>query len=620
MGGAVAKIVENLASKGGKDLLEAGLHAVQSGEYTLAKQGGASALLGKLLRTWQQTSDADAAKVLTPLAGDLEHVASDKVRSAEFYNHHVNNVMPSDRGTAIAGIKSQKAMLDLHTRYAQAGLKTAPLLDKGYFPEHYPREMFQKGTKEYQQAMDILTTRRKMTPAQAEHVLNIENPNPRTTSLTGKYHSIESPRRLDLPEMARQDPAVVAEHLVRGTKRFHEATVFGQKGEKAKFLLDQIQKESGIGARRYAEQIYSHFLGHAPSPEGWERAISSYEVASHLGLAVLSHPAKTIESMFVGGIKPFVQALGELASQTGRAEFHNFAQLSGAVLQDTVRDLRRMVGIEHDNLGGKVLRATQFQRVINFQEQLHVNVGKHAALDEFQQYMKNPTTNNILRLRSLGIDPVAARERGSLTQDEILKAGYRMSQMVLGGRTVMDLPPVWKTSPAGRLLTKFKPFFFLQTKFIKDQIVKPAMRGDMRPLIYASIVYPLVGEAVADLKGLARGKSLDDRPNWDKFKIDRIVDNISNVGGFGMAADVLNTMWTGGQATTLEFLTGPVYSDASEMLNFLSMKQEQKERFLLRRIPTVGPYLARHFTPPKHPYKSPLERGVITTTIDKMLK
>lgn len=616
MSGAVSAIVSKVAKSGAKDLLEAGTHAIQSGEYTLAKQGGASALLGKLLRTWQSTSDAEAAKVVVPLASGLEHVAKDPLRSAEFLNYHVNNAMPSDRTTAITGIQTKQAMFQLHQKYAQAGLKVAPLLDKGYYPEHYPKEMFQKGTEEYNKAIDIMTTRKKMTLAQAEHALDIENPNPKRTALTGKYHSIESPRRLDLPEMARKDPAVAMEHLVRGTKRFHEATMFGQNGEKAKFLLDQIQKESGIGARRYAEQIYSHFMGHAPQIDNWEKALSSWEIASHLGQAVLSHPMKTVESAIVGGIKPFVSALGELATSEGREQFHRFAQESGAVLQDTVRDLRKLVGIEHQSLGSKVLMYQGFDKVINFQEQLHVNVGKHAALNEFQNYLKTNSSNSIMRLKSLGIDPAAVAARGTgLSEDELKLAGYKMSHIVLGGRTVLDLPPVWKTTTAGRLLTKFKPFFFLQTKFIKDQILKPALRGDMRPLIYASIAYPLLGEAVADMKTIAKGKSLDDRP---QEVLDRVIDNIATVGGFGMAADVMNTAWTGGQATTLEFLVGPYFSDLAHAINFPAASSDQKERELLKRIPGVGPALARHLVPPKHPYKSLLERGTATKMVDKV--
>ena len=193
-----------------------------------------------------------------------------------------------------------------------------------------------------------------------------------------------------------------------------------------------------------------------------------------------------------------------------------------------------------------------------------------------------------------------------------------MAKIVLGGRTVLDLPPVWRDNAAGRLLTLFKPFFFNQAKFLKDHVIKPALRGDIRPLIYASIIYPIVGEAVADIKNAVRGKGQDERPDWDKYPYDRIVDNISQVGGFGIAADVINSLTTGTPTTTYQFLTGPVVGDLVDAIQLLHSTWDTRERAILRRIPTIGPALSRHLAPPKHRKPSALESGKITKTIHKV--
>jgi hypothetical protein len=258
-------------------------------------------------------------------------------------------------------------------------------------------------------------------------------------------------------------------------------------------------------------------------------------------------------------------------------------------------------------------------RVINFQEMLHSNVGRHAAQEEYENLLANPTSKLArYRLTTLGLDPNQLLQRG-LTPEDLLHAGNKMTRIVLGGRNVLDLPPVWRNSTAGRLLTMFKPFFFNQTKFLKDYVIKPALKGkDFRPLIYAAVMYPTLGEAIADLKYFVRGKGLDDRPDWDQFPADRIIDNIAQVGGFGITADIMDALNSGTPTTTYRFLTGPVVGDIVDLKRMLSGGSESLERGLLRRIPGVGPALSEWLAPPKKEYKTPLQKGWVTKKIEKV--
>lgn len=596
-------------------LLTAGKHIAQSGEYTLQHQGPASGLLSNMLRVFEQRSTQEAAQLVAPLAKESEYIASDTLRHAEMYDQMANGKLSTDPRTARASTMMSNAMDSVYNKHAQAGFKVAPRVKGPYFPDVYPQEVFQSGTKEHGQAVQLLMQRRGKTAAQAEKILDSHNPNQFVNPLTGKFHSIESSRTLHLPELARHDAAVPLEYLVKGTRRFHEKQIFGENGEKASLILNIIRKESGESAYNYARGIYSDFMGHQPPSEyqRTEKAVQSFEVASHLGLAVFSHPAKTIESAFIGGLRPFVKSLNELA--TDHKAFKDFGMRSGAALQDTMREVRRAAGAENEALGSKVLRATQFMKVVNFQEILHANVGKHSTLDEFSKLAADPkNTGARLRLKTLGLDPDTLLEKGGPDEQDLLTAGYKMSKIVLSGRTALDIPPVWKNTMAGRLLTMFKPFFFNQAKFVKNYVLMPALRGeDFRPLLYASIMYPAVGEAVADLKNFVRGRSQDDRPDWDEFPADRVVDNISQVGGFGIASDVLGALTTGTPTTTYQLLTGPVVGDVVDLVQMLRGTWEQKERGVLRRIPGVGPALSRYVAPPKNPNtKYGLARGPIT--------
>jgi hypothetical protein len=625
MSSVVAPLIENLAKTGASKLIHEG---IQSAEYILEKQGGASALLGKLLRTVKSNWETDAGKnAVAPLMQDMEHMIPDRLRSAEFHDAHINGKMPSDRQTATASIKSKKMMFDEYTRWQQKGFKTAPL-EENYFPLMYPREMFEKGTKENKQALGFLTDpngRFKMSSAQAEHTLSLESPTPPMEALTGKFHPLESPRRLNLPEMARRDPAVVMEYLVGAKKRYHEAVMFGQKGEKAQFLLDQIGKESGRDAQRFASQVYSHFMGHAPAAQPLEKAIRSWEVGDHLGLAVLSHSVKTIQGMMLTGIGPMIKSLSMLGSEMGREEFKETAQLGGVAVKEAVKTVRKLAGVEHENFGGFVLGKTGFNAVVSFQEALYANMGKLSAIEQFGKYTKNPDTQTLLRLKTLGIDAKQAVARGGLTEQEVQTASHQLARISLGGRTVLDVPLLWKSTAAGRMLTMFKPFIFDQGRFVKDHIIKPALRSegrDLRPLMYAAILFPTFGEITADVRKWAHGQSLDDRP---KHYLDRIAEDLSQVGSFGMLSDMLNVMWSGQPGGTLEFLGGPVASDAEKLFDapkklFSHDGRGQLEKEFLRSIPTIGPALSRHLFPPKRPYKNFFEKGGLTNMVKKGVK
>ncbi len=620
--GGFAQVLERAASKAaraGVVMLRGGL---ESGERSLARQGPASKLLASLLREHEQTTTIEAGKLITPLLEGAEYIAKDPMRHAEYYRQRVSGVLASDQKTSITATQLANTVDSIYHKHVTAGFKTAPRVKSPYFSEMYPREMFERSTAEYNQAVQLLMQRKGKTLAQAERTLDTFNPNQFIDPITGSFHPIESRRTLDLPELARKDVAVDLEYIVGGIRRFHEIKIFGQEGEKAKMILDQIRKESGESSYNFARGIYSNFMHHNPrAMRGQiERSIQSYEVASHLGLAVFAHPTKTIESVMIGGIVPFLKAVAERFANP--KEFREFGMFAVTATHDAYRQARMLARAETEGIGSKVLRATQFQRLINFQGMFHASLGKHSAIDEFAKLMENPNnTGARLRLKTLGFDVDELLERGTLSEDDLLRAGNKMDHIIMGGRTVLDLPPMWKTSMAGRLLTMFKPFFFLQAKFIKNSVLMPALRSkdrDIRPLLYAAVLYPTVGELATDLKHLVRGRTMDERPDWEKYPYDRVIDSLSQVGGFGIAADVFGAMTSSSPTATWRFLFGPVAGDAVEAVGLAKAGWETKERAVLRRIPTIGPALSRYLVPPKHRTKGVLERGTVTKTIESL--
>lgn len=621
MGGFLSTAKELLERSGSSGLLDATRRFIQSGEYSLKRQGPASSMLAKLLREHEQISATEAAKAVQPFLQDAEYTMSDPLRHAEYYQQRSTGKLASDARVAKFASSMSNVVDSIYAKHFQAGFKVAPRVKGPYFPDMYPRAVFEAGTAEHEQAVKLVMLRKGKTQAQAEKILDSFNPNQFKNPLNSPFHHIESARTLHIPELARKDVAVDLEYVVKGIRRYHEKVLFGEGATKTTALLDMVRKESGTPGYNFARGIYSTMMGYNSDAylSKAERELQSLEVASHLGLAVFSHPTKTIESALVGGLRPFVKAVNELA--TDKESFTEFGLRSGAALIDTLHEARRLARVENEALGSKVLRATQFTRVINFQELLHANVGKHAALSAFDAYQATGSSKALDLLHTLGFDRNSIRtaiERGGLSEDDLLRAGFKMAKIVLMGRNVLDLPPQWRTNWAGRLLTMFKPFFFNQTRFIKDYILKPALHGNVRPLLYASIIYPALGEVVADLKYFVRGRDQSERPDWNKFPADRVLDNISQVGGFGVVSDVVNSVTTGTPTTTYQWLTGPVVGDIVDAVHLMRGTWESRERAFLRRVPTVGPALSRHLVPPKHRKKGALERGVVTRHAEKV--
>lgn len=611
--------VGNLARK--SEVVNAAETLIESGEHHLMRGGFASKLLATQLRKFERTWQVEAEKTVRPLVEGTEKIAKDKVLSAQYYEQLAQGKAAKDVPTALHAAKVDKISFGQYLRHATAGFKVAPPVRGFYFTEMYPPEMFVRGTKENGEAIALLVKKGKAkTPSEALNILERHNPLQIKNPLSGKFHPIQSTRRLDLPELARKDAAVPLEYISGAIRSFHEKTTFGESGEKLRAILEAVRKEEGPASFNYASSVASSFLGHNPDMRvgSRERAIQSFEVATKLGRAVVAHPGKFIEPVIFTGLKPYIQTLGHLLNE--KEDFKEFGMSLGSSLLDTIHEVRQQAGAEAKGLGGRVLKATGFNKMIHGQHIFVGNLGKYSAISDLNLLKKDAGNKNAWqRLATLGINVREALNRGQLTPEEEQQAGRKLTNIFLGGRTVLDLPPSWKDNATGRILTMFKPFFYNQTKIIKDFVVKPALRGDMKPLLYALAVYPTMGEITYPLRSLLAGRNPNDsRPDWDEHPYDRYIFDVSQAGGFGMMADVANALTSATPESTYRLLTGPVLGDIVDLSRLIlhpHFKNLEKE--LLRKIPVIGSALAEHFAPSKH-HKGLLEKGTITHGIEKV--
>ena len=139
-----------------------------------------------------------------------------------------------------------------------------------------------------------------------------------------------------------------------------------------------------------------------------------------------------------------------------------------------------------------------------------------------------------------------------------------------------------------QIITQFKTFAFNQTKLIKDAIVLEARRGNLKPIIAALALMPILGEGVADLRALVTGRIRT------ATGLERIAENMAAVGGLGIITDLWQSAQFGSIASALG---GPTVSDISKLTEGIVGAAQGKPgrlgRAVTRQIPVIGPAVSR---------------------------
>jgi hypothetical protein len=145
-----------------------------------------------------------------------------------------------------------------------------------------------------------------------------------------------------------------------------------------------------------------------------------------------------------------------------------------------------------------------------------------------------------------------------------------------------------------------------------------------------SILFPTVGEVVQDLREYARKGHLEDRPDWDSYPADRILDSMANVGVFGIMFDAARSMSYNDRSAFWRFLGGPILSDVVDLAGMLGSfdplsshpldrMSEQAKRKLTRSVPVFGPRLyEEYFRRGEARTRSGFEKGVVTKTFQQL--
>lgn len=630
MSGIASSLIDKAISVAGKAY---DIPIITSAERVLTKDGSPAlqAFVGLVKDTFMH-GEQYKGKVLNVIKDDVEKVATKDPTGAATNAFHEHGIVPKDVEVGLAAVKQKNLALTLRSEAQARGIKVQPLVGPNYLPSMVKDDLVD--TAEGRQKLIDHFVANGKTPKAAAQALGFIQHNGETP-LSKTFHPFESPRRNKLdPSMLRKDLGVYPDYLLGAAERIGRADVAGPYGEKLQELLEVIRGTDGQASYEMARRLASEKLGttymNHPESGSIERGIKAGIAMTTLHLAPIANTTGGMASMVtLMGLKTFAKGFSELVAD--REASREFTNEAGPALYQVIKNLKRVTGAENQGLisklSSKVLMnpSENMARNERWMRELGAVVGKNGATSEFEKLLRDPSnTLARRRLNVLGIDVDSALRRGSLDSGDLTKAAYTFSNKSMLTADAFSTPELWRNSPFGRIMTMYKPFLFLQTKFVRDEILKPAlgigMKQDLRPLLWAAVAFPTLGEIAGDIKSLARGRGMEDRPDFGKYPADRILDNISQVGGVGMAYDVTNAMAVGSPVQTYSFLNGPVISTGVDLATLLrstsTSKQadtlaKQRASFLLRKIPVIGSAVTEAVVQPKHA-PTALQRGVVS--------
>lgn len=363
--------------------------------------------------------------------------------------------------------------------------------------------------------------------------------------------------------------------------------------------FSQLEQVEDPAYKNLATKIVRRQLGSIDRPtvgEGLWKKMAQAEVVTKLALGAIAQPSQilsaVVRTQHQGMFKNLFRTLGN------DPEALDFALRSGVILRGVVRhaeqsltggstDFLEKVFFTQADMKSRVFGAIQGASFAENQARKLYSLSKLGTRGAQNQMARIEG-----RLANLGLDTSAIVSRGGhLTENELLKAAQKVSSDVNFWGDALSLPEFYR-SPAGRYLTMFKSFGFQQGKLFKDTIAKPAAlwistdgkQGDIAPFLRFATLTPLGGEVIADVKKFARGK---DPRRTDRNVAERVLENISNGAGFGLAADALEATKYG-VSGVLGWGVGPIGSELGKGMANVGAASRGNPRALAKQTIEFG--------------------------------
>lgn len=467
------------------------------------------------------------------------------------------------------------------------GLAKTTGLDIGqvtnYFPHRYDESMF-KGDNYVKAVNHLVQTGQAADANQAAQLLR----HAQDVIRNRRQGNLELERLVNLPGYQKTKEALFG-YLESAANRIAQVNHFGPDDSKAMELINRIAQEGGDAST--AKSLFDISVGAAKQGELQQKistALRGYNTVTKLGLGAITNVGQNVNTATVTGLMKTLQA--------GKAAFtpeaQDFALKAGVTLDGVINDLREGAGFSGKVLGK--ISAPGFGKVERFNRTVAAWAGKGYAEDLAQQAAQG-SSKAINALAKLGLDPQAVIARGGqLDEQELVTAARRIVERTQFKVDPQDLPG-WASSPWGKVLTQFKSFSYNQTAFLTREVIQPALKGDVAPLVrFLTLAVP-TGAAIKETKNILQNRDSEENP------VKRVQQYYSQAGGLGLAGDVVTGLFPQNgkylpqdRAVSLALGTigGPTVGNVAEGYGSLTQAVQGKPtslaRFGLRQTPIVG--------------------------------
>lgn len=321
--------------------------------------------------------------------------------------------------------------------------------------------------------------------------------------------NLENPRLYDIPGYEKDAEVAARIYADRAAERFTQADLFGKKDEVVAELINKIADEGGDYEE--AQKVFDYLYKGLPNSKV-ASALTQYNLATKLDLGAITNISQTINTATKAGIanttkailKGFTKEGDDLATLANVYDDMVATQETGVTLNKFVKGVMWLFG-----------------KVERFNRRTAAVAGKLRAEELAAKIAQNPDAVYAVRqLKSLGIDP-AKLVNGKLTGEDVLTAANKMSELTQFKPNVLNTPRIWKT-PLGRVLTQFKSFAFMQTRFITDEIAKEAAKGNVAPLLRFLTLAPIFSYVTYSVRNAVTGREpKDERLALDVRTLDK---------------------------------------------------------------------------------------------------
>ncbi len=415
--------------------------------------------------------------------------------------------------------------------------------------------------------------------------------------------SLEYARQVDLPFYDPEAGRVLPPWIHSASLRLAQVREFGQDNQRATRLIRRIDEAGGDA--RFVRAAVDKILVMVDEPDTKTVKLSRllrFIQGFKLGLAAIPNATQPLNVLLKSkDLIAFLDGAKGVWSKEGR----RLAMESGASIEGVVDEMVRYTGGESHALH-RFLKANGFTATERANRVWAANAGISWARRNLERLQKNPEDATARwALHELGLNPDVLLRAGALTHDDALMAAKKMADITQFRSGVKDLPH-FAASPMGKVFFQFKNYIYGQTRLLYDALIEEIKGGRygraVAGLLILAVIFPLAGEAIADLRALLKGEKRKSEG------LKRWFEDIAQTGALGMLQDL---MAAGSYGRVAEYVAGPTVGDVAEAVESTAAGIKSGtgkrhdwrfyalSRTAFRRIPIFGPVLVNRVFPPR---------------------